>query len=338
MSPTGKATRRLEECTGSSAQTIHKFLKVKHSIDDAEKVIIPENTVIIIDESSMLDIQLFAKLLQSTNDTTKVILVGDNNQLPSVQAGNILGDLIESGVVNVCRLSTVMRQREDSTILDYCSRVNEGLPIVECEKPDLIYRQYDNLNTMHDDILKFYRYEVKCNQSSRNIQVLTIYKKGIMGDVALNQELRDAVNVIDENELVFGFALNDKVMHIKNNYEKDVFNGEVGQVIAKEEDKILVDYGDKLVSYVTEDVDELQLAYSSTVHKSQGSEYPIVFVVVNSEVSTFLLIRKILYTAISRGKEKVYIFGQRGNVQQCINNDYYEERFTKLKKFLNPNY
>ena len=334
LSPTGKATRRIEECTGRSAMTIHKFLGVKHSLDDAQPVEIPTNSVIIIDESSMLDIQLFAKLLESCNDTTKIILVGDNNQLPSVQAGNILGDLIDSQVVNVCRLSKVMRQKEDSTILDYCSRVNEGLPIIECNNKDLFYKQYDNLNTMHDDVLRAYRYEVNKQQTSRNIQVLTIYKRGVLGDNNLNQELRDAVNVVDENELVFGYALNDKVMHIKNNYQKDVFNGEVGQVIAKDEDEILVDYGDKLIKYVSEDIDELQLAYSSTVHKSQGSEYPIVFVVISNEVSNFLLIRKIIYTAISRGKEKVYIFAQRGTVQQCINNDYYEERFTKLKKFL----
>lgn len=336
LSPTGKATRRLEECAGYSAQTIHKFLKVKYSLDDAEKVIIPDNSVIIIDESSMLDIQLFAKLLESCNDSTKIILVGDNNQLPSVQAGNILGDLIESGVVNVCRLHIVMRQKNDSTILDYCNRVNSGLPIIECNNKDLFYKQYDNLNTMHDDILRAYKYEVNKQQTSRNIQVLTIYKRGILGDNNLNQELRDAVNIIDENELVFGYALNDKVMHIKNNYQKDIFNGEVGQVIAKDEDEILVDYGDKLIKYVSEDIDELQLAYSSTIHKAQGSEYPIVFIIVSNEVSNFLLIRKILYTAISRGKEKVYLFAQRGTVQQCINNDYYEERFTKLCKFLTP--
>lgn len=334
LSPTGKATRRLEECTGYSAQTIHKFLGVQYTIDDAKPVSIPQNSVIIIDESSMLDIPLFAKLLQSCNDSTKVILVGDNNQLPSVQAGNILGDLIESNVVNVCRLSKVMRQKEESTILDYCSRVNTGLPIVECNTRDLFYKQYDNLNTMHNDIIKAYKYETKKHQSSCNIQVLTVYKRGVLGDINLNKELRDAVNIVDENELVFGYALNDKVMHIKNNYQKDIFNGEVGQIIAKDEDEILVDYGNKLIRYVSEDIDELQLSYSCTVHKAQGSEYPVVFVIISNEVSNFLLIRKILYTAISRGKEKVYIFGQRGTIQQCISNDYYEERFTKLKKFL----
>ena len=295
---------------------------------------IPPNTVIIIDESSMIDIQLFAKLLESTNDTTKIILVGDNSQLPSVQAGNILGDLIDSGKVNVCRLSTVMRQKEDSTIYDYCSRINNGLPIIECNHKDLVYKQYDNLETMHNDIIKTYQQEFRGHQSASDIQVLTIYKRGIVGDINLNKDLRDAVNCFNEEDTLFGFAVGDKVIHMKNNYKKDIFNGEVGEVVAISEDDILVDFQGKIVSYVSEDIDELHLAYSITVHKSQGSEYPVTFVVISEEVSKFLLIRKLLYTATSRGKNKVYIFGQRGNVQQCISNDYYEERYTKLCKFL----
>lgn len=334
LSPTGKATKRLEECAGRPAQTIHRFLNVKSSVEDAEKVVIPENTVIIIDEASMLDIQLFAKLLESVNDTTKIILVGDNNQLPSVQAGNILGDLIDSNVVNVCKLTTVMRQKQDSTILNYCTRVNEGKPIIECNSKDFYYRQFDNAETLHRAILSAYTQEANKRKSFRDLQVLTIYKKGMLGDTALNKELRDAVNVVDEDNTLFDFALNDKVMHIRNNYNKNVFNGEVGSVIALDEDSLLVDYSGKVVSYTAEDIDELQLAYSSTVHKAQGSEYPVVFVVVSSDTSNFLLIRKILYTALSRGKERVYLFGLRGDVQKCIDNDYYEERYTKLKKFL----
>ena len=334
LSPTGKATKRLSECTGRPAQTIHRFLNVKNNIEDAERVVIPENTVIIIDEASMLDIQLFAKLLESVNDTTKLILVGDNNQLPSVQAGNILGDLIDSDVVNVCRLTTVMRQKQDSTILDYCTRVNNGSPIIECDNKDLVYKQFDNVETMHKAIISAYTQEAKKRGSFRDLQVLTIYKKGLLGDTALNKELREAINVVDDNETLFDFALNDKVMHVKNNYKKNVFNGEVGSVVALNDDELLVDYSDKVVTYVTEDIDELQLAYSSTIHKAQGSEYPVTFVVVSGDTSTFLLIRKILYTALSRGKEKVYLFGLRGDVQKCIDNNYYEERYTKLKKFL----
>ena len=334
LSPTGKATRRLEECTGYSAQTIHKFLKVKSTIEDAEQVEVPDNTVFIIDESSMIDIQLFAKLLSCIKDSTKIILVGDNNQLPSVQAGNILGDLIDSNKVNVCRLTKVMRQKSDSTILDYCTRVNNGLAIGECNKPDLFYKQYDNINTMHDDIIKYYKKETTELGSINDLQILTVYKKGICGDIALNNEIREMVNVVSEDNTTLGFAVNDKVMHIHNNYKKNVFNGEVGIVVARTEDDIAVEYDGKLVTYTSDDISELQLAYSTTIHKAQGSEYPITFVVISNETSNFLLIRKIIYTALSRGKRKVYLFGLRGCVQECINNDYYEERYTKLKSFL----
>ena len=182
---------------------------------------------------------------------------------------------------------------------------------------------------MHKAVISAYTQEAKKRGSFRDLQVLTIYKKGLLGDTALNKELREAINVVDDNETLFDFALNDKVMHIKNNYKKNVFNGEVGSVVALNDDELLVDYSDKVVTYVTEDIDELQLAYSSTIHKAQGSEYPVTFVVVSGDTSTFLLIRKILYTALSRGKEKVYLFGLRGDVQKCIDNNYYEERYTK---------
>ena len=337
LSPTGKATRRLEECTGYQAQTIHKFLHVMNTVEDAQKIELKENTVLIVDEASMVDIQLFAKLLNCVNSTTKIILVGDNNQLPSVQAGNVLGDLIESGKINVCKLTKVMRQKSDSTILDYCTRVNNGLAIGECNLKDFYYKQYDNLNTLHDDLLKCYQYEANKRKSVNDLQVLTIYKKGIVGDTNLNNELREMVNTVSEDDTTLGYAINDKVMHIRNNYQKDVFNGEVGTVVTRTDDEIAVDYDGKLVTYTHEDIDELQLAYSTTIHKSQGSEYPVTFVVVSDETSTFLLIRKIIYTALSRGKSKVYLFGSRGCVQECIQNDYYEPRYTKLKEFIADN-
>ena len=163
---------------------------------------------------------------------------------------------------------------------------------------------------------------------------MTIYKKGVVGDTTLNKDIREIVNPYSETESIFGFMLQDKVMHTKNNYKKYVFNGETGIVSRIEDDTLYVQYDDREIEYTSEDIDELQLAYSSTVHKSQGSEYKVTFVIVDNEVSSYLLNRKILYTAISRGKEKVYLLAKKGCVDACINNDYYEERYTKLRSFL----
>lgn len=334
LSPTGKATRRLEECADYPAQTIHKFLNVKHKLDDAETTDIGENAVIILDECSMVDIQLFKTLLRSINDTTKIILIGDSHQLPSVQAGNILGDLIDSKKVNICKLTQVMRQAQDSHILDYCNKVNSGQGIRECKEPDIFFSQFSSSEKIKDTLLTAYSREYRNRGGFSDLQVLTIYKKGAVGDTTLNKEIREIVNPYSEDLSTFGFMLHDKVMHTKNNYKKYVFNGETGIVSRVEDDTLYVQYDGRVVEYTSEDIDELQLAYSSTVHKSQGSEYKVTFVIVDNEVSSYLLNRKILYTAISRGKEKVYLLAKKGCVDACINNDYYEERYTKLKSFL----
>lgn len=325
LAPTGKASRRLEECIGRKAYTIHKFLTTDMSFLQYKKV------VIIIDESSMMDIDMFASLISNAGKDTRFILSGDIDQLPSVQIGNVLEDLINSKIVNVCRLTEIVRQKEGSNIIKSCQKVNKGIPLEECNLDDFIYEEYDNDETLKNSLMLFYRNELR-NYDLSEIQVLTPYKIGTLGSNNLNKLISDEVNKEKHHE-IFNFKLGDRVMQIINNYDKDVFNGETG-IVSSITDTLNIDFGDKVISYEVEELDELILAYSCSVHKSQGSEYPVVFIVLDDSQSGFLLLRKILYTAISRGKQRVYILSKPYCVDKCVNNNYYKERITKLKEFL----
>ena len=325
LAPTGKATRRLEECTGRSALTIHKFLMSDTSFLKHEK------SLILIDESSMMDIMIFADLLSVIGNDTKLILVGDIDQLPSVQAGNILEDLIKSSTINVCRLTEIVRQKADSTIIQYCRRINEGYPIELCNKADFIFEEFEDDLELTKSLIRDYCKEID-EYGIDNVQILTPYKIGNLGTNNINKLISDKVNK-NKPDILFNFKLGDKVMQIVNNYDKDVFNGETG-VVSSISDTLKVDFDGNIVEYEYENLDELILAYSCSVHKSQGSEYPVVFVVLDDSQTGFLLLRKILYTAVSRGKQKVYIYSKPYCVDRCVNNSYYKERITKLKEFL----
>lgn len=335
LSPTAKAGRRLEECTGGKASTIHKFLKMTKEGNIEFQGNYTKNTVLIVDEASMMDIILFNNLLKGATMSTRVLLVGDNNQLPSVQAGNVLGDVIDSERVQVSTLTDIMRQQENSHIIKYCSMINAGEIFEPCEHEDFIYEEFGTAQELKDKFLPIYKEEV-ANVGLNEVQVIAPYKKGEIGMNNLNTILQEEMNgkapIVMEN-----FKVGDKVRHTENNYKKDVFNGETG-VICKydsEDEYIEVDYGDKYVCYTNMDINELILSYASTVHASQGSEYKVVFVILDdTSVNSFLHIRRLLYTAVSRGKQKVYIFTKPYLVDRCINNDTYRPRITKLEDFL----
>ena len=332
LSPTAKACRRLEECTGGKAMTIHKFLgmNVKGEVNESN---LPDNTVLIIDEASMMDIILFNHLLNKTNVTSRILLVGDNNQLPSVMAGNVLGDLVSANVIPVAVLTDVMRQKEDSTIINFCNMINKGEVFEPCEKPDFHYEEFGDGEELKDVLIDKYLDEVD-KYGLSEVQVITPYKKGELGMDNLNKILQDAYNK-NGLPLLDPYRMGDRVRHTQNNYKKDVFNGETGVIVASEDEEITVDYGTKRIVYDNVDIDELTLAYCSTVHASQGSEYKVCFVILDdTAVNDFLFIRRLLYTAVSRGKEKVYILTKPYLVDKCIDNDSYRPRITKLKEFL----
>ena len=332
LSPTGKATRRLSECAKHEAQTIHKFLKVKNSIEDAQVITLPDNCLVIVDESSMMDIVLFSKLMACIKSSTRLIIVGDNDQLPSVQAGNVLGDLIEALPQATNLLTDIMRQAENSNIIRLCSLVNHGKDFEECNFDDFYYTQYDTDEDILKDLVPTYAKEVKEHGLS-DVQVLTAYKRGTLGSMNLNKVLSGFINKNIPNE-DFGYRLSDKVIQLVNNYDFDIFNGETGIVDSFTDDnEMIVQYDSKKVLYNVEDSDQIALANVITVHKSQGSEYPVIFIVLDDS-SNFLLIRKILYTGISRGKSKVYIYSKLGLVRKCVENNYYKQRITNLKNFI----
>ena len=335
LSPTAKACRRLEECTGGQASTIHRFLNMTKESDYCKQEDYQQNTVLIIDEASMMDIILFNNLLKGATMSTRILLVGDNNQLPSVLAGNVLGDVIDSGKVHVSLLTDIMRQKENSNIIKYCSMINEGEVFEPCEEPDFLYEEFGTADELKDKFLPLYKKEVK-EVGLAEVQVIAPYKNGELGMNKLNIMLQQEING-KAKEAMEGFRVGDKVRHTQNNYKKDVFNGETGVAYDFNPDEgiLKVEYADKFISYTRLDINELTLSYASTVHASQGSEYKVVFVILDdTSVNTFLHIRRLLYTAVSRGKGKVYILTKPYLVDNCINNNSYRPRITKLKDFL----
>lgn len=340
LSPTGKATRRLSECTNCLAYTVHKYLHAKSaSLDDIELPIVPQDTAIIIDESSMLDILMLAKLLEIAKYTPiRIILIGDVDQLPSVQVGNVLSDIINSGVANVFRLTDIMRQAKNSHIIQYCSDINNGKLVPQCTHKDFEYIEFFDENDLFDELEQKYFDEVKSNGLDQ-VQIIAPYKKGNLGTLNLNKFI-STFNKYERTET--GYAVSDKVMQIRNDYGSGIFNGECGTVALTTANDVYVNFNENssmigpgtdstgLIHYEEKNLSDLILAYASTCHKSQGAEYSVVFVILDDSVSDFLLTRKLLYTAVSRGKKKVYIYSTPGGLSKCIRNTSEVPRITKL--------
>lgn len=338
LSPTGKATRRLKECTGHTAYTIHKYLNAKSTnLEDIELPILEQDTAIIIDESSMLDILMMAKLLEIAKfNPIRIILVGDKDQLPSVQVGNILSDVIKSDIADIYLLTDIMRQAKDSNIIKYCADINNGKTIPQCQRADFIYTEFYDENDLFDELEDTYIEEVK-EYGLENVQVIAPYKKGELGTLNLNKFISGIYNKNERTSL--GYAKGDKVMQIRNDYSNDVFNGECGIVEAVSDDQVQVGFSTDnsvvyLVNYDEKNLQDLTLAYSSTCHKSQGAEYSVVFVIIDDSTGNFLLTRKLLYTAVSRGKKKVYIYSSPGCLSKCVKNTSEVPRITKLQYLL----
>ncbi len=358
--PTGRAAKRMSELTGCEAKTVHRLLEVEWTDDQKTGFCRNEMNpldcdVIIIDEVSMIDAQLFESLLRALRMNTGVILVGDTDQLPSVSAGNVLGDIIDSSGFCAVRLNKVFRQAEKSAIIRTAHAVIEGENIdLTLRDSDFFFMQRlddeDTLSTVLSLCMtrlpKAYGFE-----PIRDIQVLCPSRKLATGTINLNNILQQELNPKGKNdsEIFFkGFYIrkNDKVMQIKNNYElvwvKDdgesgsgMFNGDVGYVseIDAREGKITVRFDDKTVVYGNEELSQLELAYAVTVHKSQGSEYECV-VIPLSDVPSKLKYRNLLYTAITRAKKLLVIVGRNEVFYSMAANVRKNLRYTLLKEFL----
>ena len=362
--PTGRAAKRIQETSGHYASTIHRLLEYYYS--EGEDLMRFGKTeedpldydVVIVDEASMIDLLLMQGLTDALKAGTRLIMVGDYDQLPSVGAGNVLRDIIESEYVHTVKLKEIFRQAGESMIVVNAHRINQGdYPTVNAKGKDFFFMERPSEKHMVDLILELVTKRLPAYYDDifpvRDIQVLTPVRKGVLGSIALNTELQQALNPPREdlNEKKFGdriFRERDKVMQIKNNYqlgwcrERDfsegqgVFNGDVGFIerIDKESGTLMVIFDeDRYVTYDFSQLDELELAYAVTVHKSQGSEFPIVVMPV-SWFPPVLATRNLLYTAVTRGKKVVVLVGSEGRMNAMVDNNRIKMRYSGLKQRL----
>jgi len=345
--PTGRAAKRMNEATGWEAKTIHRLLEYsprkggfKKDEDDPL-----EADVVIIDETSMVDTLLMYHLLKAIPSDAHLILVGDVDQLPSVGPGNVLKDIIRSGRFTVVRLTEIFRQAQESMIVVNAHKVNQGqLPVLkEIDKPektDFQFIQEEDPEKILQNILDLCSEKIPRQfrfHPLREIQVLAPMHKGTIGVANLNIELQKRLNPGQPGIThgAWNFRIGDKVMQIVNNYDKDVFNGDIGWIskIDSEEREVAIDFDGRLVPYDNSDLDEVVLAYAVSVHKSQGSEYPAVILPVVTQ-HYMLLQRNLIYTAITRAKKLVIMIGTKKALAIAIRNNKPQRRYTLLSERL----
>lgn len=361
--PTGRAAKRMTEATGYEARTIHRLLEINGALEEGRSAQFERNEenpletdVIIIDEMSMVDIHLFKSLLAAVSVGTRLIMVGDVDQLPSVGPGQILHDLIESGAFPVVILKTIFRQAGESDIVVNAHKINQGLDIeLNNKSRDFFFLERKDVNVIYKHMIQLIREKLPAYVEARpwDIQVLTPMRKGNLGAIALNGILQQYLNPPDSSkrEHLAGerlFREGDKVMQIKNNYQisweivsrygipidkgMGVFNGDMGIVKEIQENVRLLtvefDEG-KRVEYSFSQLDELELAYAVTIHKSQGSEYPAVILPLLSGPK-MLFNRNLLYTAVTRARRCVTILGSGDTVREMIHNEKQHKRYSSL--------
>ncbi len=357
--PTGRAAKRLGEVTNTNAKTIHRLLEISYSEDESLKLFYRDETnpleedVIIVDETSMVDVLLASALFKALKPNAHLILVGDADQLPPVGAGNMLGDIIESGAVNVIRLTKIFRQAAKSMIVQNSHRIINGeSPILNEADSDFYYAARAGANAIADCVVELcktrlpqaYGYE-----PMTQIQVLSAMKKGICGVKNLNKLLQQSLNPPsnDKNERKSGesvFREGDRVMQIKNNYDlawensntgetgNGVFNGDMGFIeeVDNISKRISVIYDERRVNYNFDMLDELENAYAVTVHKSQGSEFDVVVMPVYN-AAPMLMKRNLLYTALTRAKKFVVLVGSLDAINLMVASKGEDKRFTAIK-------
>ncbi|MEI6516637.1 MAG: AAA family ATPase, partial [bacterium] len=340
--PTGRAAKRMEETTGEPARTIHRLLKYtpgtrtfEHDLQNPL-----EGDVFILDEVSMIDIQLMNSFLRALPAKAILILVGDADQLPSVGAGNVLRDLIDCGVIPLTMLETIFRQESQSWIVRNAHRVNHGLPFEEPENgrvTDFFFIEADTPEDVISKMLELVKSRIPRKfhfDPMTEIQVLTPMRRNQLGCENLNVILQEALNPGGQSIRRFGrqYREGDRVLQIRNNYDKDAYNGDIGQVerIDPDAQEVTVNYDGRRVIYTAEELDELDLAYACSVHKSQGSEYPAVVLLMTMHHFK-LLQRNLLYTAMTRGRKLVCLVGTKKAVHMAIRNNHVLLRRTTLK-------
>ncbi len=341
--PTGRAAKRMSEATGMEAKTIHRLLEYKPPEGYQRKEENPlEGDVLILDECSMIDIMLMYNLLKAMPEQMTLIMVGDTDQLPSVGAGNVLKDIISSGRIPVVRLSRIFRQTRGSRIIMNAHRINKGeqIDMRGGRDSDFFFAAKETNEEVVELLVKYCTenlpryYHVDALQ---DIQVLTPMQRGVCGAANLNQVLQEAMNPgsIFLRRGGTQYRLHDKVMQIRNDYDKEVFNGDIGVInhVDMEERELTVNFDGREVVYDVSELEELTLAYATTIHKSQGSEYPIV--VMPFTMSHYVMLqRNLLYTGVTRAKKILVLIGEKKAVWYAVKNETTADRNTKLAERL----
>ncbi|MDA7680842.1 ATP-dependent RecD-like DNA helicase [Verrucomicrobiales bacterium] len=347
--PTGRAAKRMSETTGLEASTIHRLLEFKgHSGKFAHDENNPvEGDLFIVDEASMIDIQLMSSFLRALPKNAHLILVGDVDQLPSVGPGSVLSDMIQSNELPVARLNEIFRQSSESRIITAAHEINEGILPIELSKSarnnpnsDFFFISSDEPDKTAETIANIVSLRIpeKLGLDPVNdIQVITPMHRGSLGTQALNRKLQDSLNPASESTFEierFGarYRVGDKVIQTRNNYDKETLNGDIGKVIEISTDpgKVIIQFsGQRTVSYEPGELDEISPGFAITVHKSQGSEFPCVVIPVSTQ-HFLLLQRNLLYTAITRGSQVVVLVGQKKAAAMAVKNIDTKERYRGL--------
>lgn len=340
--PTGRASKRMSEATGMEAKTIHRLLEFNpqdgYKRNDENPL---EGDALIVDECSMIDIILMYNLMKAIPENMRLVLVGDIDQLPSVGAGNVLRDIIDSEKIPVVRLTRIFRQAQSSRIVMSAHAINQGRypDTSNGKQTDFFFIKSEEPEQVAEEIVKLVKHRLPkaYNQPLNNIQVLTPMQRSVVGATNLNMMLQQALNTSNLGISRGGttYKLGDRVMQVRNNYDKNVFNGDIGIVeqVSMEDRTLFVRFDDNLVEYEASELDEVTLAYATTIHKAQGSEYPIV--VIPILMTHFVMLqRNLIYTGITRAKKICVLIGQPKALAYAIRNLTVTKRNTKLKERL----
>lgn len=357
--PTGRAAKRISDLTGYDAKTIHRLLEVGFENNGKLKFIHDENNpincdVLIVDEMSMVDTLLFESLLRAMKLNCRLIMVGDSDQLPSVGAGNLLKDMIDSKTITVVELKEIFRQAQESCIVTNAHKIVEGIvPDLMQNNSDFFFIQRLEEPQAIDTIVDLYKNRLPkaYNYSSiEDIQILSPTRKGMIGVVELNKRLQQEINppsksLSEIKGMIYTFRENDKVMQTKNNYDitwtkeneasAGIFNGDIGTIVSvkKVEGTVTINFEGRITDYSFEMLDQLELAYAITVHKSQGSEFPVVILPLLGGFDK-LYFRNLLYTAVTRAKKLLIIVGSKNRVEYMVGNNRKTHRYSCLKSML----
>lgn len=343
--PTGRAAKRLSESTGLEGRTIHRLLETDPRTGQFKRGETHplDCDLLVVDEASMVDVLLMRSLLRALPDQAALLIVGDVDQLPSVGPGQVLADIINASAVPVVRLTEVFRQAAQSRIIMNAHRINRGqMPDLTVEEgSDFYFVDAADPEDGLRKLLAVVRDRIPARfglDPVRDVQVLCPMNRGGLGARALNVELQAALNPPGENQVArFGstFCPGDKVMQVVNDYDRDVFNGDLGVIsrVDLEEAELSVSFDGREVTYGLGELDELVLAYATTIHKSQGSEYPAVVIPLSTQHYA-MLARNLLYTGLTRGKRLVVLVGQRRALAIAVRNAAHRQRWSRLREWL----